>query len=165
MKTVQITEDAVLKAHSEGTKKQKSLLENLFSGSVFNKDIKGIIQDLNSVIDYLGKNDTDVLDYFQLKKMNIADQIIAYQELVLIVKAYNETKIPDYTDSSQAKYHPRFKLSSSSGVGFSFNGYDSWVTLSLVGSRLDFLNYDNMKDAVAKFLPFYQRWVQSQNNN
>lgn len=159
MKTVQITEDAVLKAHNEASNKGKTLLENLFSSSVFKKDIKERLQGFDDALNELGDDDPDVLDYVKLQKAGVSDHILAGQELAILVKAYNEKKVPDYNDQNQRKYEPYFKISSS-GVGFSFNGYVSWFTDSIVGSRLAFLNYDNMKDAVKKFLPVYKRWAQ-----
>lgn len=158
MKTLEITQEAALKAHSDAGKNGKTLLENLFGKKVFLKDIKDILNSIDDVIEYLGYDDPDVLDYLELQKLDIADHILAYQTLVIIVKAYNEKKEPDYNNSNQRKYEPNFKLSSSV-VGFSYDGCDGWASDSTVGSRLAFLNYDNMKDAVSKFLPVYKRWA------
>jgi hypothetical protein len=83
---------------------------------------------------------------------------IGYRKEKLIVAAYNEGKTPDFTDGT-SKYYPLFTMGSPSGVGFSFNGYDRWHTVSHVGARLVFCGPDakaNMLDAVEKFLPEYK---------
>lgn len=156
MQTLQITQEAAQKAHEAAKTSGKELLENLFGKKVFQKDIKERIHNITDVINELGDKDSEVIAYRQLLVFNLPDHIYAYQELIMIVKVYNEGKTPDYNDSNQTKYEPRFKLSSS-GVGFSYCDYVFWSTFSGVGSRLSFLNYDNMKDATSKFLGVYER--------
>jgi hypothetical protein len=158
MQTLEITKEAALKAHNDASSKGKVLLENLFGKETFLKDVKDRINSIDDAIKELGDNDPDVIEYRELVKNGAADHIIAYSELIIIVKAYNGYEEPNYNNSSQFKCYPIFKLSSS-GVGFSYSDYDFWYTYSSVGSRLDFLNYDNMKDAVNKFLPVYKRWA------
>lgn len=84
---------------------------------------------------------------------------IGYRNEKLIVAAYNEGKLPDFGDGTD-KVYPIFRMPSPSGARFSFNGFDCWVTYSIVGSRLVFIGPDaylNMKDAVTKFLPQYEQ--------
>ena len=73
--------------------------------------------------------------------------MIAHAKLVIIAKAINGDWVPDWTDSSQWKYYPWFKMGSSSGVGFSYDGCDDWDTGSSVGSRLCFKSSDLAKHA------------------
>lgn len=124
------------------------------------KDIKERINEFKDVLDYLGEDDEDVKVYDGLLEADMPPHIVDYAAVILITKAYNEKQVPDYNDSNQVKYEPRFKLSSS-GVGFSYYDNVGWGAGSLVGSRLVFLNFDNMKDAVKKFLPIYKN-VQNQ---
>lgn len=81
----------------------------------------------------------------------------AYEKL--IVAAYNEGKLPDFGDGTIKRY-PIFTMSSPSGARFAFLVGDYWRTNSRVGSRLVFHgpeSYENMMDAVAKFLPQYEQ--------
>lgn len=84
---------------------------------------------------------------------------VGYAWEKMIVSAYNEGKLPDWTDGTY-KYWPYFKMPSPAGVGFSFDGHGTWLTLSFVGSRLVFVGPEakaNMLDAVNKFLPQYEQ--------
>lgn len=115
------------------------------------KDIKEMIQNFSDVLKYHGIDEDD----FNEEVESMEEDEIAYKQLKLIVSAYNEKETPDYDNSNQVKYEPRFKLSSS-GSGFSSDGCANWLSYSYVGSRLCFLNYENLKDATSKFLTVYQ---------
>lgn len=160
MKKLEITKEAALKAHEEASPKGKLLLENLLGQKVFIKDIKERIQNFSDILSYHGKTPSE----FLTECKDLSDDEIAYKQIKLIVSAYNQNEVPDYDNSNQVKYEPRFKLSSS-GVGFSCLDCVTWGTCSLVGSRLVFLNYDNMIDAVNKFLPIYEKFQTNNSNN
>jgi hypothetical protein len=84
---------------------------------------------------------------------------IGYREEKMIVAYYNDNKLPDFNDGN-SKYYPVFQLGSSSGSVFSYFDYDFWYSSSVVGARQIFhgINaYENMRDAVVKFLPQYQK--------
>jgi hypothetical protein len=84
---------------------------------------------------------------------------IGYREEKMIVAYYNDGKLPDFCDGTP-KYHPCFQLGSSSGPVFSCNVCDYWCTGSGVGARQVFHGkdaYDNMIDAVTKFLPQFEK--------
>jgi hypothetical protein len=117
------------------------------------KDIK---ERVNTFADVLRENNMTEQQYQELIKGRSANTA-AYESCKLIVAAYNEGQLPDYSDTNQRKYHPRFQLGSSSGPVFSYHDYDFWRTGSFVGARLDYLSYDNMIDAVTKFLPYYEQ--------
>ncbi|KUY28060.1 hypothetical protein [Elizabethkingia ursingii] len=156
--TLKITKESAVKAHEEASAKGKLLLENLFGKSTFSKDIKDVIGNFDDVLRYHG---IDAFDFLNSLK-GLTEDEMAYRQLKLIVSAYNENAIPDYDDSNQVKYEPRFKLSSS-GVGFSYDDCDGWRTLSVSGSRLVYLNYENMKDSVSKFLDIYKKYITNNN--
>jgi hypothetical protein len=59
----------------------------------------------------------------------------AYKKLKVVVKAINNGWLPDWSNGSQYKYYPWFRVLSS-GFGFSHSGYDYGHTTSTVGSRL-----------------------------
>lgn len=83
--------------------------------------------------------------------------VIADYKLVTITEAINldpKTKKlwqPNYNDSNESKYEPRFWIKTDkkrpSGFGFSGSFYDHWFTSSFVGSRLCFKDYDRLNFA------------------
>ncbi|WP_265427856.1 hypothetical protein [Chryseobacterium sp. YIM B08800] len=124
------------------------------------KDIKKMIKNFSDVLKYHGIDDND----FHHANEGLEGDEIAYRKIKLIVSAYNLKEVPDYNNSNQRKYEPRFYIPSSSGAGFSYDDYDDWVTYSGVGSRLCFLDYDNMIDATIKFLDVYEEFITTKSN-
>jgi hypothetical protein len=84
---------------------------------------------------------------------------IAYRKIKMIVKSFNEGWTPDWTDSSQGKYVPWFKMGSPSGGGFSYGDCDGWLAFSDVGSRLCFKSSDLAKHAGNLFLDIYKDFL------
>jgi hypothetical protein len=155
METLQIDKANALKAHGEATQNGKDLLENLFGKNIFAKNIRECI---NSLDDIFSLNGT-TREEFETKWKGFASHEIANAIEVLIVAAYNQGELPDFTDGTY-KYYPLFEIGSPSGVGFSSYDCAGWLTCSYVGSRLVFHGVEakaNMLDAVEKFLPEYQQ--------
>lgn len=118
------------------------------------KDIK---ERINSLEDIFELNNT-TQEEFDAKWKGFPPHKKAQDLEELIVAAYNEGKLPDFTDGTY-KYSPYFKHGSPSGSGFSYDGYDDGNSGSGVGARLVFHGengYKNMLDAVEKFLPQYK---------
>ena len=155
MEKLEIKKDAAIVAHQNAKKSGRELLENLFGKKVFQLDIKDRLKTFDDV---LAENNI-TKDEFEKSCQGLTSDEIGYRKEKLIVAAYNENKLPDFTDGT-TKYYPIFKMGSPSGVGFSFCDYDCWDTGSVVGSRLVFHGENakaNMYDAVEKFLPEYQQ--------
>ncbi len=153
MEILNINKENALEAHKKATAKGKVLLEDLFGKQTFCKNIRERIQTMDDVFELNGTTKKE----FQDKWRGFADHEIGNAMEVLIVAAYNEGVLPIWDDGN-AKYYPRFRMSSSVG-GFSYDNYDCWYTVSGVGSRLCFVGTDahnNMVDAVKKFLPEYK---------
>lgn len=153
MKTVQIRKEAIIEAHENAKKSGKKLLEKLLGRKFFYKDIRDILNELEDVFVYHGTTSKE----FYKKYKWLPEHIIGQLEVELIVSAYNEGELPDYTNTDQIKYCPIFKMGSPAGGGFSYFDCDYWHSRSSVGARQDFLNKDNMLDAVKKFLPSYEK--------
>ena len=64
------------------------------------------------------------------------EAVKAIAKLMVATDYHNPNFKPDFTDYDQNKYSPVANMGSPSGVGFSYDCYDYWVTLSSVGSRL-----------------------------
>ena len=91
------------------------------------------------------KSFDDVLKHLEIVPVDFAKQCdrlapdeVAYRKVKLIAEALNEGWKPDWTNSSEYKYLPWFKMGGSSGSGFAYNDYDNWNTDSTCGSRLCF---------------------------
>lgn len=77
------------------------------------KDIK---ERIKSIADIFALN-TTTQKAFEAKWDGFEDHEIGNAFEILIVAAYNEGKLPDFTDGTP-KYYPLFKMGSPSGVGF-----------------------------------------------
>ena len=97
---------------------------------------------------------------FEQSISNLSQDTQAYEILKLIVSAYNNNEKPDFSDWDQSKYEPWFKYDSSAG-GFVYSGDDVWYAHTSVGSRLCFLNYDNMREATSndEFMKIYNQYL------
>jgi hypothetical protein len=119
------------------------------------KDIKERIQ---SIADVFALNNT-TQEAFEAKWSGFADHEVSNAFEILIVAAYNEGKLPNWEDGTPKRY-PIFKMPTPSGARFAFRAGDGWWARSGVGSRLVFHgpeSYENMMDAVTKFLPQYEQ--------
>ena len=76
------------------------------------------------------------------------NRIVADYKLSIIAEALGGGN-PDYTDTNQYKYFPYFEVKADkkrkSGFGLSYCGYVSWYSISVVGVRLCFPNWDQAK--------------------
>ena len=116
------------------------------------KDIK---ERIKTFADVLAHHDIIVKDFEQQCDGLTPDEK-AYRQLKLIVSALNEGWQPDWNDSSQYKYYPWFKMASS---GFRFDDCFSWVTYSLVGSRLCFKSRQLAEYAARQFEGVYKEFM------
>jgi hypothetical protein len=86
---------------------------------------------------------------------HLQKQVIADYKLVVIAEALNEGWKPDWNNSSEYKYYPWFKMSSS-GVGFSCGGCGCVGSVSVVGSRLVFKNIELAKYFGKQFINIHK---------
>ena len=156
-KTIQITEEAVLKAHKEAGTKGKSLLENLFENTVFKKDIKERIKTLDDAINVLGSDDVDVKNYRDMVSGGLQNHIIGNQELVIITKALNEGWMPDWHNGEWDIWMNWFNMSSSSSGRFSFFCSVLQRSYSCCGSRLCFKSEELAQYAAKQFINTYKK--------
>lgn len=71
--------------------------------------------------------------------------VIAAAKLFVVIDHIQPKFNPDFENGNQWKYQPWFRMSSSSGVGFSYSDCDSWASCSGVGSRLVYQDRPTMK--------------------
>ncbi|MDI6034014.1 hypothetical protein QLS91_13110 [Flavobacterium sp. LB2P84] len=106
----------------------------------------------------LALNPENVVPDFSLFPKSEIQAMIAHSKLVIIAKAINGEWVADWKDWNQYKYYPWFEMGSSSGVGFSCNDCDIWITYSFVGSRLCFESRDQAKYAGKQFEELYKSY-------
>ena len=119
------------------------------------KDIK---ERITNFVDVLMLLNVDPKEFVEQTK-NLPSDELAYKQLKLIVQAFNEGWVPDWTNSNEYKYYPWFKMGSPSGGGFSSHDCDSWITTSTVGSRLCFKSADLAKHAGQLFESIYKDFL------
>jgi hypothetical protein len=153
--TLTVPKDKVLAAYSKAKSPRKVMLENLFGIKIFQPDVKARI---NNFIDVLIELNIDGKEFVEQTK-NLSPDELAYKQLKLIVKAFNEGWTPDWTNSNEYKYYPWFKMGSPSGGGFSYYDYAYWRTGSTVGSRLCFKSADLAKHAGQLFESIYKDFL------
>lgn len=117
-----------------------------------------IMERLNTFADVLEFH-SKTEEIFNEENQGLPSDEIGNRAEKLIVVAYNNNKLPDWSDGT-AKLYPIFNMPSPSGSGFSFNGCGYWHSISIVGARLVFHGPEaraHLHDAVKKFLPQYKK--------
>jgi len=134
METLNITKENALKAYGSADKKGKSILENLLGKNVFQKEITERVSCFDDILQELSIDKSE----FEKSCKGLESDEVAYRKAKLVCKALNEGWVPDWTNGQYDKYFLWFKMGSSSGVCFAYNGYGHWCTVSVVGSHLCF---------------------------
>jgi hypothetical protein len=145
----------VITAYNKAKGGRKVFLENIFGIKTFQPDIKERIKTFDDVLRENGVKRS----VFENNIQDLTTDEVAYKMLKEIAKAFNEGWVPDWTDSSQGKYYPWFKMGSPSGGGFSCDGCDGWRAGSDVGSRLCYKTADLAKHAGQLFENVYKDFL------
>ncbi len=156
-KTIELTEQKLMVAYAKGDQKEKTLLENLYGKEQFYKDLTErvkTVQDALSLAEISPEVQT-LLDYKGNDKDLLSSQ--AHAILTIVVRVLNEGWVPDYTNSNEAKYEPRFEYKCA--AGWVCNYYADWGTSSHVGSRLVFRTPKLAEYAGTQFQAVYNRFL------
>lgn len=153
--TLTVPKDKVLAAYSKAKSPRKVMLENLFGIKTFQPEIKERIKNFDDVLRENGIKRA----VFDNNCQDLTTDEVAYKMIKEIVKAFNEGWTPDWTDGSQGKYYPWFKMGSPSGGGFSCNVYGDRGTSSYVSSRLCFKSSDLAKHVGQLFESIYKDFL------
>lgn len=159
MENLTITKEAAITAHEGASKNGKILLENLLGKKIFLTKIEDRIKSVEDAIKELGDDDCEVKEYKKLLSAGIDSHLLHYQSAIVICKALNEGWVPDWSKSSESKYFAWFNMSSSSGSGFSADGYVGWGSGSVVGSRLALKSSDLAKYAGTQFEEIFKNFM------
>jgi len=89
--------------------------------------------------------------------------ITAHFQLIIITEALNEGWKPNWKDWDERKYYPWFEMDNNSdttsGSGFSFDGYVCDVAGSGLGSRLCFKSRELAEYAGKQFESLYKEYI------
>lgn len=96
-----------------------------------------------------------LFDYKGRNKRILSQQ--AYLKLTIIAEALNEGWFPDFSNHNEYKYYPWFKYTS--GVDFSYYGYNRDFTNTDVGSRLCFKSRELAEYACKQFQDIYNDFL------
>lgn len=96
---------------------------------------------VEAALAYLGDQDEEVIRYKKLLTVfdDPADHVVNYQTAVVLIRALNEKREPNWDDPNEWKYSNWFWMKGGSS-GFRYYGCDSWFSSSIVGSRLCFFD-------------------------
>lgn len=153
--TLELQKQKALDAYETGSKKEKNFLEKLYGKKVF---LKEATERIKTVADILEDNDVTQSD-IDLMFANVPEHFKHQFIAELLCKSLNEGWIPNWDDSSEGKYYPWFKMSSS---GFRFCDYVNWCTYSDVGSRLCFKSRKLAEYAGQQFEDVYKQFMITQ---
>lgn len=88
------------------------------------------------------------------------NRILAVFILPLVIKHVNGDDQPDYTNTDQWKYEPRWVVKASkknpSGVGLSYVGYDLWLADTDVGPAFVFTSIPGLQHVTKHFIKYYE---------
>jgi hypothetical protein len=107
--------------------------------------------------------DANVLPDVSMLPAKHQKSIIAHYKLMVVVAAINGSWVADWSNRSQYKYEPWFKVipdsSKPSGFGLSSRDYDSWSAGTYVGSRLCFETSEQAEYAGTQFKELYEDYL------
>lgn len=122
-------------------------------------DVMERINSIEAAIAELGADDNEVIRYKKIISVldDPDDHLVNYQTAVLLVRAINEKREPNWDDPNEWKYQNWFYMGGSSG--FRFGGCDGWRTRSGAGSRLCFFNPEHGEYLVKQFPNVFKNFM------
>ena len=117
------------------------------------------IKTIADAIAELGEADNEVIRYQKLLTVltDPTDHLVNYQTAVVLVRAINERREPNWDDPNEWKYFNWFCMGGSSG--FRFDDYDVWRSLSRVGSRLCFFDPEHGEYLAKQFPEVFKHFM------
>ncbi len=147
---------------SEKAKAKKELAELQERVNALNSIINApentmeVIKSYEDACEFLGEDPKDL----PFKNPTTSDQeaINANWMMWRITKALNDSWEPNWDDSNEVKYYPRFDMRSA-GVGFSHSVCDGWHSTTAVGSHLCFKSIELAEYAGKQFVDIYKKFM------
>jgi len=89
-------------------------------------------------------------------KLGLTPDAIAYQKLIILIKAFNEGWTPDWDNKDQRKWYPYFNASP---FGFAGTHYGRWSTATTAGSRLCYRTSELAEYSRKQFVEIYEAFI------
>lgn len=128
------------------------------TGVIKFKELPKEIKTLDDVINKLGEDDKEVINLFKLTREGFDTHILYRQMAVVIAKALNNGWVPDFSNSNQLKYEPRFYIDSSLG-SFKYSDCIHRTVGSTVGSRLCFKSKELAEYFGKQFIDIHNKYL------
>ena len=151
-----IKKETAQKIYPESAGWFQEVLVETFGEKAFKPKNFRDIKTFNDVCLENGTTEQEFNDRFENLGLDL-DTII-YEKMKLMVKAINQSWIPDMHNSSQRKWYPYFEVSAS-GLGFSGSGFRYPGTHAGAGSRLCFETEEKSNYAGTQFIEIYQQFI------
>jgi hypothetical protein len=156
MQTLNLEKPIALKLFKLGGQEIRDLLISKYGTELF---CAKIIDRVTSFEDAYELADKKTREECEISSTDSLD-VVAYKKLKLVIKVINEDWIADYTESSQPKYYPWFKvLPSGSGFAFSYANCAYDRSSAYVGVRLCFETREKCEYVAEQFTQLYEEFL------
>jgi hypothetical protein len=156
METLKLDKSTAMKLYKSSPDWFQSVLRKSFGDACFSGKIIDRIKSLEDAI--AEANDKTRLECTIFE--SDTPDVVAYKKLKLIIKVINEDFVPDFTNQSQQKWYPWFKVGSSgSGFDLSYAGYYYDYSYAIVGSRLCFETKEKCQYVAEQFRDLYEQFL------
>lgn len=157
MKTLKISESKARELYKTGSEKLKSILEESFGKEFFSQKITDRIKTYEDACSELG---LDPINEKKLMDLGLTIHDIAYQKLIVIIKALNEGWEPDVCDSDVCRWYPWFRPNgSASSFAFDVSICVSSSADAGSGSRLCFKSEELSNYAGKQFIDIWKEFI------
>ena len=161
MEILQLDKAKALELFKTGGNAKKALLKELFPDTVFESKITDKIKFYEDACEML-KISPEINNPLTLSNKD-KKSVIAYNQLIEIVRALNEGWEPDWSNSNETKWFCYFYLQKTKDnpSGFRFFGAYCYCAGSYVPSRLCFKSRDLAVYAAEKFKKLYKDYFKA----
>lgn len=150
---VKILKDKILARYKNANDSQKELLEELYP-EIFKGKVTDRIKTFDDVLKELGIDKHDFEDNCE----GLSPDEVAYRQLKLIVRVFNEGWKPDFTDHDQWKYYPWFEVNAA-GSAYAYAYAAPSNTGAYLGSPLCFKSRELATYAGRQFEDIYNDYL------
>ncbi|HXR85046.1 MAG TPA: hypothetical protein VN722_12090 [Hanamia sp.] len=147
MTTLKIDDQTARLLHEKEMPELNLILEKSFPEGFFSRNIIDRTPTLEDLFRIGGKIQSEIVS------ANDTKDEIAYKILKFGINVLNEGVKVDHSNSNQVKYEPRFYHKS--GFGLSYGAYAYWATITNVGPRLCYLDYNVMMHGIKIMEKYY----------
>lgn len=155
MQTLKIDEGKAFNLYPAASPEFKQMLEDIFGKEFFTRKITDRVKTFEDILSISGRTMQSLIS------PGDTEDEVAYKQAKLIAEVYREGVVLNAGDTKQYKYYPWHEvvknIDKPSGFGLSFDDFDLWHSVSIVGVRLCFDTSEKAIDAGKKFIDIYEK--------